>query len=133
MLVIYLHVSFCCACAGINQLSTVVVQALVEIGDTLGLRSPLHPRLDDTQPIASSLTEVQLDARSSNTGDSGTVAADGEAAQGAGSLTVQLLTNASTNELRCVQHTVSLVDRRQHMSSFSVVLSWTAVQGALQR
>jgi hypothetical protein len=76
------------------------LQALVEIGDSLGLRSPLHPHLADTQPIASSLAGLQVVARSAASeereGSSST------SSQSCGSITVQLLTNPATGELRCV-------------------------------
>lgn len=77
------------------------VQALVEVGTALGLRSALHPVVADTQPIASSLSDVHVDASHASArsaDDEGT----SRGTQSSGVLTLQLLLNGATGELRYV-------------------------------
>ena len=85
-------------CCLVQRSSASCVQALVEVGEALGLRSAMHPRLADTTPIASSLTDMQLDSQALAAADE----QQGSKPAHAGSLTVQLMTNAATGELRYV-------------------------------
>jgi hypothetical protein len=69
----------------------------VELGEALRLRSSLHPRRADTTPIASSLTDIYLEGQALASSEK----ADVIQSSPTGSLTVQLMTNAATGQLRC--------------------------------